>query len=45
MKNKLTSITPQLTTLYNGSGTCAMTEPVPGIKPLLAKQRTGDRTV
>ena len=36
MKSKLTSITPQLTTLDNGSRTCEMTEPAPGRKRDLA---------
>jgi uncharacterized repeat protein (TIGR03803 family) len=36
MKTKLTSMKTQLTTLYNGTRTCAMTEPVAGRKPVLA---------
>src|SRR5208282_1721301 len=36
MKTKLMSMKTQLTTLLNGSKTCAMTEPVGGMKPVLA---------
>jgi hypothetical protein len=35
MKTTLTSMKTQLTTLHNGSRTCAMTEPVGGRKPVL----------
>ncbi len=36
MKTKLASMKAHLTTLHNGSRTCAMTAPVAGRKPVLA---------
>jgi hypothetical protein len=36
MKTTLTLMKTRLTTLHNGSRTCAMTEPVAGRKPVLA---------